>query len=42
VRDVDEFIAEQRGITYEELAMQTTANFFRLFKGAKTKVIAND
>ena len=34
VRDVAEFIAELRGISYEELAMQTTANFFRLFKGA--------
>ncbi|WP_028302879.1 TatD family hydrolase [Oceanospirillum maris] len=42
VRDVAEFIAEQRGISYEELAMQTTANFFRLFKGAKPKITADD
>lgn len=35
VRDVAEFIADLRGISYDELAMQTTANFFRLFKGAK-------
>ncbi|OPX55251.1 TatD DNase family protein [Oceanospirillum multiglobuliferum] len=35
VRDVAEFIADLRGISYEELAMQTTANFFRLFKGAR-------
>ena len=35
VRDVAEFIAQLRGISYEELAMQTTMNFFRLFKGAR-------
>ena len=40
VRDVAEFIAAERGISYEELAMQTTANFFRLFKGARPKVAA--
>lgn len=40
VRDVAEFIAEQRGISYDELAMQTTANFFRLFKGAAPKAVA--
>lgn len=34
VRDVAEFIAELRGISYEELAMQTTSNFFQLFKQA--------
>ncbi|MBB1487465.1 TatD family hydrolase [Oceanospirillum sediminis] len=38
VRDVAEFIAQLRGISYEELAMQTTVNFFRLFKGARPQV----
>jgi len=35
VRKVAEFIAELRGIALTELADQTTANFFNLFKGAK-------
>jgi len=35
VREVAEFIAELRGIAYEALAEQTTANFQRLFKSSK-------
>lgn len=34
VRDVAEFIAELRGVTYQQLAEQTTENFWRLFKPA--------
>ncbi|WP_105104188.1 TatD family hydrolase [Microbulbifer pacificus] len=34
VREVAEFIAEQRGITYEALAEATTQNFHRLFPRA--------
>jgi TatD DNase family protein len=34
VRAVGEFIAQLRGITAEELAERTTANFFSLFKRA--------
>ena len=34
VREVAEFIAELRGISYEELARITTENFFRLFPRA--------
>ena len=34
VREVAEFIAELRGITYEELAQHTTENFYRLFPRA--------
>jgi TatD DNase family protein len=30
-----EFIATLRGITLDEVADQTTSNFFTLFKGAK-------
>lgn len=35
VRAVAEFVAELRGVTLEELAGQTTDNFFRLFKRAQ-------
>ena len=35
VKHVAEHIAELRGITVEEVAAATTANFFRLFKNAK-------
>lgn len=35
VREVAEFIAELRGISYEALAEQTTENFFRLFSHAR-------
>ena len=34
-RHVAEFLAELRGISVEEVAEQTTANFYRLFKQAK-------
>jgi TatD DNase family protein len=34
VVEVAECIAEERGISVEEVAMQTTANFYRLFKAA--------
>lgn len=34
VKAVAEFVAELRGISYEELARQTTDNFFRLFNKA--------
>jgi len=34
VREVAEFIAELRGMAWQELAAQTTANFQRLFKNA--------
>ncbi|MCE8043077.1 TatD family hydrolase [Halomonas daqingensis] len=34
VVEVAECIAEARGISVEEVAMQTTANFYRLFRGA--------
>ncbi len=33
VREVAEFIAELRGLSFEELAQKTTENFYRLFKG---------
>lgn len=36
VRIVAEFIAKLRGISLEELAEQTTANYFDLFSGAKS------
>lgn len=36
VKHVAEYIAQLRGITFEELATQTTENFFRLFKVKKT------
>lgn len=35
VREVAQFIAELRGISFEQLAEQTTENFFTLFKRAK-------
>lgn len=35
VREVAEYVAELRGISFEELAQATTANFFRLFNKAK-------
>ena len=35
VKHVAEEIAELRGISVEEVAAATTANFFRLFKDAK-------
>jgi TatD DNase family protein len=38
VKYVAEFIAKLRNISLEELAEQTTDNFFRLFKGAKRHV----
>ncbi|WP_226661268.1 TatD family hydrolase [Microbulbifer aggregans] len=34
VREVAEFIADLRGVTYEELAERTTENFYRLFPRA--------
>lgn len=34
VREVAEFVAELRGISYEELAERTTENFYRLFPRA--------
>ena len=34
VRHTAEFLAELKGITYEDLAQQTTANFFNLFSSA--------
>lgn len=34
VVDVARFVAELRGISFEDLAQQTTRNFFRLFSGA--------
>ncbi|GGW21161.1 MULTISPECIES: TatD family hydrolase [Halomonadaceae] len=34
VVEVAECIAQQRGITTDEVAMQTTANFYHLFRGA--------
>ena len=38
VVEVAECIAEERGISVDEVAMQTAANFYRLFKGAKSEV----
>lgn len=35
VREVAEFVAEVRGMAFEELAQQTTDNFYRLFTRAK-------
>lgn len=35
VREVAEYIAELRGITYEKLAEATSENFFKLFPGAR-------
>lgn len=35
VRDVAEFVAELKGVSLEQLAQQTTANFFDLFSLAK-------
>lgn len=35
VREVAEFIAELRGMSYEDLAQQTSENFFRLFSHCK-------
>src|SRR5690606_30033934 len=35
VREVAEFVADVRGIAFEELAQQTTDNFYRLFTRAK-------
>ena len=35
VVEVAEFIAELRGISVDELAKATTANFYRLFSGIK-------
>ena len=35
VRDVAEFVAELRGLSYEELAAITTENFYRLFPKAR-------
>ena len=34
VVEVAECIAAERGISVDEVAMQTTANFYRLFRGA--------
>ena len=36
VREVAEFLAELRGVSYEALAEQTTANFYRLFPLAQS------
>jgi len=36
VRDVAEFLAELRGVSYDTLAEQTTANFYRLFPLAQS------
>jgi TatD DNase family protein len=33
-------LAETRGVTYEELAKQTTDNFFRLFSKASESIAA--
>jgi len=33
--DVATFVAELKGVTYEQLAEITTNNYFTLFKGAK-------
>ncbi len=38
VVEVAECIAAERGISVEEVAMQTTANFYRLFRGAVPEV----
>ncbi|MCW4151701.1 TatD family hydrolase [Halomonas sp. 18H] len=38
VVEVAECIAGERGISVDEVAMQTTANFYRLFKAAKADV----
>ena len=38
VRYVAEYIAELRGISFEEVAENTTENYFTLFKGAKIHV----
>ncbi len=35
VREVAEFVAQVRGVSFEELARQTTENFYRLFPLAK-------
>ncbi|HEY7886196.1 MAG TPA: TatD family hydrolase, partial [Cellvibrionaceae bacterium] len=35
VREVAEFVAEVKGISFEELAQATTENFYRLFNGAQ-------
>ncbi len=40
VRHVAEFIAELRGISYEELAAATTDNFFKLFTAASRLTMA--
>ena len=32
VKHVGEFLADLRGVTFEEIAKQTTQNFYRLFK----------
>jgi TatD DNase family protein len=34
-KHVIEFIAELKGLTFEEVASQTTKNFFKIFKNAK-------
>ncbi|MFT6221052.1 MAG: TatD DNase family protein [Candidatus Endobugula sp.] len=38
VRDVAEYIAELKGVSFEELAEITTANFYRLFPKAKASL----
>ena len=40
VVEVAECIAEARGISLEEVAMQTTANFYQLFRGAAPEISA--
>lgn len=40
VRDVAEFVAELKGVSFEQLAEQTTANFYRLFPKAKVFSVA--
>jgi TatD DNase family protein len=37
VREVAEYLAEQRGVGFEALAAQTTENFKRLFPLARVK-----
>jgi TatD DNase family protein len=36
VRHVAEEIARLRGVSFEEVAAATTANFFRMFRASKT------
>lgn len=40
VREVAEFLAELKGMSYEEFSDQTSANFYRLFSRASGEVLA--